>query len=252
MAAPASGGSDAPRYHQLALTLAARIGAGAYAVGDLLPGEEHLCREFGLSRHTVRSALRQLQDAGLVHKSNGIGTRVIAATPPRRFAHTIASVEDLLQYAIDTRLANHRTRRVQADARLAEAFACPRGTGLLRIDALRIAARQHNDAVIAWSRIHVLDTYADIVADLPTLTHAIGTHIEMRFGERITAIEQSVSALALDATQARRFNLPEHSPALRVDRRYLGRNGKPFEIVTSIHPAQSFTLTMRLDRSQGA
>lgn len=245
-------GTEAPRYHQLALALAERIGKGEYPVGALIPGEEQLCREYSLSRHTVRSALRELQDAGLVQKRNGVGTRVIAAAPARAFVHTIGSVDELVQHALDTRLTKHRTRLVKADARLARDFGCARGAALLRIDALRIANQAEGEVVIAWSRIHVLGAYAAIADELASVHEAIGTRIEARFGEHISAIEQLASAVVLDAQAARRLAVAPGSAALRIDRRYLGANGKPFEIATSLHPADRFTLSMRLDRRHGA
>ena len=50
-------------YHRLRSAFAAQslfedIGSGRYAVGGLLPTEADLCRQFAVSRHTVREAYR--------------------------------------------------------------------------------------------------------------------------------------------------------------------------------------------------
>ena len=55
-----------PRYVLLAQALMKDIAQGVYPVGSLLPTEYGLCTQFGLSRHTVREAIRRLQERGLV------------------------------------------------------------------------------------------------------------------------------------------------------------------------------------------
>jgi len=243
-------GLEPPRYQRLAASIAERIGRGAYRVGSLIPPEEQLCREFGLSRFTVRAALRRLQETGLVTRRQGVGTEVLAATPPRVFAHTIGSIEELQQYAKDTRLTRHRTALVAADDALAGALGCRPGARLLRIEAIRVLAAAPRATPIAWTRIHLIEDYAGIRGELKTLEGAIGTRIEERFGERITAIEQTVGAVGLDAQIASRLRVPAGTAGLRIDRRYLGRDGRPFECVTALHPGDRFSLSMRLDRAR--
>ena len=51
-----------PRYQRVADDLTKHIGTGKYPVGGYLPTEMELCRKYGISRHTVREALRQLRD----------------------------------------------------------------------------------------------------------------------------------------------------------------------------------------------
>ena len=46
-----------PRYAQVAQALIEDIQAGRYPVGTLLPTEQELCRQFDISRHTVREAM---------------------------------------------------------------------------------------------------------------------------------------------------------------------------------------------------
>jgi GntR family transcriptional regulator len=53
-------------YQQLSNYLEQQIATGVYPIGSRIAGETELCRLFGLSRATVREALRSLQDRGLV------------------------------------------------------------------------------------------------------------------------------------------------------------------------------------------
>ena len=61
------------QYERLAGTLRDRIAAGIYARGDKLPSEMELMDESGLSRSTVRHALKVLVDEGLVRTERGRG-----------------------------------------------------------------------------------------------------------------------------------------------------------------------------------
>lgn len=249
MTTAASLGLEAPRYQQLAQALATSIAHGEYQVGSLLPGEEALCRVHGMSRYTVREALRHLQGLGLIEKRHGVGTAVLASTPPRAFSHTIGSVEEVRQYAKDTRLVDHRCSMVVADDELAAALSCTPGIKLLRIEAMRVVKHRPADEPLAWSCIHVVERYAGVRSKLKTQHVAIGTLIEQQFGEQITAVEQDIHAVSIDADIARALQVEPGSAGLRVDRRYLGTDGKPFEWATSIHPGPRFGLSMRLDRA---
>ncbi|MEX5297881.1 GntR family transcriptional regulator [Kocuria sp. CPCC 205292] len=50
-----------------------RLRSGEISVGDKLPGERHLAEEFGISRASVREAIRILDAMGLVRSSTGSG-----------------------------------------------------------------------------------------------------------------------------------------------------------------------------------
>jgi len=57
-------------YEQLAGTLRDRISTGALRAGDRLPSETRLAEQSGVSRSTVREALRTLQEAGLIERAS--------------------------------------------------------------------------------------------------------------------------------------------------------------------------------------
>lgn len=70
-----------PFYEQIAAILTDRIAEGTYPLRGRIPAEYDLMLEFGVSRPTVRRAVAQLVDRGLLRTSRGKGTYVIARTP---------------------------------------------------------------------------------------------------------------------------------------------------------------------------
>ena len=68
--------SDIPLYSQLVGIIKQNISSGKLGVGDLLPSESELCRAMGISRNTVRQAIGDLEEEGLVVRKRGKGTFV--------------------------------------------------------------------------------------------------------------------------------------------------------------------------------
>lgn len=65
-------------YMLIADDIAAKIAGGTYAAEQRLPAEAELAGEYGTARMTVRRAIRELRDRGLVETVYGKGTYVLA------------------------------------------------------------------------------------------------------------------------------------------------------------------------------
>lgn len=68
--------SDIPLYAQLVGIIKRCISTGALPVGSLIPSEAELCQALSVSRNTVRQAIGELEDEGLVVRKRGRGTFV--------------------------------------------------------------------------------------------------------------------------------------------------------------------------------
>ena len=68
--------SPDPLYKQVKDVLERRIQSGQLKPGDALPSGQQLCEQYGVSSITVRRALRDLVDAGLIHRRPGLGSFV--------------------------------------------------------------------------------------------------------------------------------------------------------------------------------
>jgi len=68
-------------YQSVADDLRDRILSGRFAPGDRLPAETELCTEYGVSRSTVREALRALANQNLVVTARGVSGGTFVALP---------------------------------------------------------------------------------------------------------------------------------------------------------------------------
>lgn len=73
--------SPLPLYRQLASRLAEDIQQGRYAIGERLPSEPELSRQFQIGRPTVRQATDTLIQRHLIERRRGAGTFVLARPP---------------------------------------------------------------------------------------------------------------------------------------------------------------------------
>jgi len=82
MPGPGSASSaDALLYEQIAGSLRERIAGGKYPLNAKLPSEQVLSGEFGVSRPTVKNAVRLLEREGLIRTRPAVGSFVIRRTP---------------------------------------------------------------------------------------------------------------------------------------------------------------------------
>ena len=134
--------SAPPAWQMVADSLRRKIALGLYRPGDVLPSERQLAEGMGVSRITVREALRVLQGERLVEsrRSNSGGAQVCA---PRSRPHAEVRAE----------LRRERGRFLQIlDCRIANESLAARLAARLRTEAHLAALEQTIPAMAAASR----------------------------------------------------------------------------------------------------
>ena len=100
------------KQEMIAQDLAEKIHHGLYCPGDYLPSEHQLTDLYGTSRETIRSALSQLNDLGLIQKIKGKGSIVLDYQKFTLPISGITSFQELNQklgmHAVTTVLKNER------------------------------------------------------------------------------------------------------------------------------------------------
>jgi len=127
-----------PLYSQVAKRIEDAIRSGAMPPGARLETELALSERLGLSRPTVRRAIQDLVDKGLLVRRRGIGTQVVHGPVTRRVELT-SLYDDLAQDAQypTTKLLSREERR--APDAVADALGVAPGTVVLHIRRVRFA-----------------------------------------------------------------------------------------------------------------
>lgn len=234
-----------PLYKTIANTLRSEIFDGGYAVGDQFPKEFDLCERFNVSRHTVRSALSCLEREGLLTRTKSAGTVIRSTEPSSAFVQKIASVDDLLQYPVETQLDAKSLDDLEAGQMLAQWFEAKPGIELARIRSVR---KRIDDAkALCWSEIYVRRKYAGVFDHVGKDNRPVYRIMQELYGLDIARVEVELGAVAMRDPEAGYLAVPENTPAVRVLRRYYDRAGEVFETSVSLHPEDRFTYKLTFE-----
>jgi DNA-binding GntR family transcriptional regulator len=242
--------SSRPRYVEIADLLAAEISQGRRSVGTLLPTEHELSAAHQVSRATVREALRQLQGRGLIARSQGVGTRVLASSARANYLLSSHSVTLASGYSEESHFVAKQRRVIRASPALARQIGVTPGSEWVHLSGYRVLMRQLRPP-LSIVNIYVASQYAEF-ADTFDGVHPIFQTIERERGVAISEITQDINALILTASQARQLRTDPGSAGLHVLRRFLGPEGQPVEVTRNLHVADRFTFSLRLHPSQSA
>jgi DNA-binding GntR family transcriptional regulator len=236
-------------FSDIARDLTEGIACGRYPVGALLPTELELCDHYKTSRHTVRAALHELQQLGLVSRRKNVGTRVESIHPRNDFHSSLGSLDDLTQFGSTHIRAVQSIEETTASAALAKDLECAEETRWLRISSLRMD-REAGSRPIGWTDVYIDPQYAEIgavVRESPSTL--ISSLIEARYGRRIAEIRQVIRAVKVSETMASILKVEPGTPGLHILRWYYDAAGQVFEVSVTVHPADRFSVAMRLQRA---
>lgn len=236
------------RYATLARALLADIQAGRYQVGAQLPTELELCERFGVSRYTVRQALRELKDIGVISTRQGIGTLVRAQPTVPNLIYSANTVEDLLQITKQTRIQLLSVKDVIADEALAEFLPCRVGQQWIILSQLRFLPTF--TIPVAYLTTYIRSEFANIIPRIGVEDLPIFRMIEQEHGQRLGEIQQEIVSIALGAEEAKAVGAEPGFHALQMTRRFFDERDRLTQVTIASYPGGRFThtSTFRLKR----
>ncbi|CDH79548.1 GntR family transcriptional regulator [Pseudomonas aeruginosa] len=238
------------RYALVAKDLRDKIANGGYPVGSLLPTELELCELYEVSRHTVRAAITQLQNQGLVSRRKRVGTRVESSAPSGGYRHSLESVEDLVHLAETQVRSIQKVRHFVADIAEAERLELQPGGHYFCVSSIRIDQGRES-APMCWTDVYADEAYADVIPLAEQHPdELISALIERSFGRRIDVIDQQVKAVLISPELAQKLVAEPGTPGLKIIRHYRDEQGKLVVASETVHPDDRFTLVMHMKREK--
>jgi GntR family transcriptional regulator len=245
----ASLASGEPLYRQLVQSLRNDILRGVFPVGSQMPTEEELTTRFAVSRHTVREALRHLRADGLVSSRQGSGTTVMPPPPSTPFnVHKVASIDELIAYATESRYVVERTDVVGSAEVNVDEPRVPVQRRWLRLQGLRFGD-EPGTPPICWTEVFVAAEYAGVERLMGRQRGPIWRLIEDVYGERLVEVEQTLRVRPVPAEIAAGLCVEPDSTVVEVSRTYKTTSDKVAEVSVNLYPADKFRFSMKLRRA---
>ena len=232
--------SPVPLYHQLAEQFSHAITVGQLQPGDAFENEIAVAERLQVSRPTVRRAIQELVDQGLLLRRRGLGTTVANSKVHRKFELT-SLYDDLVR---DKRhAAHHRHRARGRDERAGRSGARPERRTLHLLYIVRV--RYAGDTPLALMTNWLPPGLSDLTReDLERQ----GLYACLRDrGVKPVVAQQSIGARMPTALERRQLEIRGSQPVLTMTRMAFDASGNAVEFGDHSYRASDYTIDLMVD-----
>jgi GntR family transcriptional regulator len=231
-----------PIYHQLKEWLRAEIASGTWQPGDLIPSERELSEQFGISRMTVRQALNELREEGILRREQGRGTYVAEPKIEQRLTRLTGFTEDMKRRALRSGARVLRQMWVEAPAAAAKALRITPGKQIVLLQRLRMAEGEPMAIESSYLHFGGMAGLLEENFENQSLYHCLSE----KYGILPTRAEQKVEAAICREQDCRLLHIEPGSPVLRNRRVTYDQRNKPFEYTDSIYRGDRYIFYVEL------
>src|SRR5512143_2278562 len=203
-----------PLYSRIQEHIAELILSGKLAPDTKIQSEREYSEDLGVSRMTVRRALTELVNEGLLERKHGSGTYVAKPKVTYESAELVNYVEAMRQRNIATASQLLEFSEIVASRRLAELLKIEIGNPIYRVDLLRFANRvpvileRVFFPCVRFPKLEEWDLEKSSIYDLLTSVYNV----------ELGRISQTVEAIAAVDTVAQQLRIEENAPLLMLSR----------------------------------
>ncbi len=237
-----------PKYYQLAQTLSGQISSGALKPNDQLPTEDELSQRYGLSRGTVREAMRLLENDGLVRRERGRGTFVSDVFQSSALFSLMPFGEAMRRQSRVPTTRVLKATILPATAEVAQRLAIEVDKPVIYVVRLRLADNQP----VVYEERYLAHSLCPQLLGEDLAESSIHTLIVFKYGVPLVKMTHTVEAGCLLADQATHLQMNPGDNAFLIDRlTFTEENGNRFPAVwfQGIYRESSFDLKASLQRS---
>jgi GntR family transcriptional regulator len=217
--------SGSSLYARVESVLAADIANGSLPPEAQLPPEEGLIERFKVSRTTVRRAIRNLIERGLVEVRRGKGTFVTQPKITQELTELTGFVEDMqaLGRTPTARLLDKRI--VAADEAVAHHLALTPGTLVVRLWRVRLA----DGVAMSFDETYLPRDIGKEIAGNDLELKPVFALLEEKYDTPLVEAEYKLEAAAAGPVAAEALQVPAGSPILLIERTSYTTGNRPVD-----------------------
>ena len=235
--------SPVPFYFQLKQLIRDDIAGGRWHPGDRIPSEHALCDHFAVSRTTVRQALAELENEGLLVKLKGRGTFVAEPRSSSWFLQSSHGFHDEATRA--GRAVTSRVLRCEVEPLpqwAALALDLPSGSSGLTLERLRAV----DGEFVMYVESHLLGELGDVVFKADLEAGSLYGALKEQRGLEVAGGRRVVEATTARDELARLLEIEPGAAVLQVQAVSWDASLRPFECYRAWHRSDRTTIEVQV------
>jgi GntR family transcriptional regulator len=244
LAAELAAQSPGPLYAQIRQLLRERILDGTYQPHQQMPSEAEMIAGFGVSRITVRQALADLQNEGLIFRLHGKGSFVSKPKAFQDLGRLQGFGEAMRKHGYESFNRVLSLKTVTPAPSVAERLQLPKRGKATEIRRLRFLNREP----ISLDITCVPTTIGQRLAKQDLATRDIFVILENDFGLALGHADLQIDSTLADEALAGLLKVEEGAPVLHIERTTHLADGTPIDHEHLYYRGDAFQYKVRVDR----
>lgn len=243
--------SPTPLYHRIYTVLRERIINGYYPADLPVPSEAELAQSFGVSRITIRKAMKILSDEGLVTRARGRGTFVTDHSQQHRLNRAVVSnINGLFNYlntvGLSTTLRVISIDKSEAPPRIAVLMGVAPDAQIVR----SVRVRDLDGRPYSLSIAYLLPEIGSAIQE-DDLAQNNMIDLVQQAGARVDQVEQVLTATLADDYAAQHLQVPVGAALMRMIRVFVDARLGSFYVAEILYCADRYEYRVALRREPG-
>jgi GntR family phosphonate transport system transcriptional regulator len=230
------------RWQQISQTISHSIASGEYRRGGRLPTEAEFAERFGVNRHTVRRALKELRDQGILQSRQGAGVFVVGQARAYRLGKRTRLSQNLDRQGqgLTMTLLAVEKRRASDSERVQFGSHAGRGLTVTAVHGIRLLEGQPVSLFHSLVPIDLAPDFGEELKGCRSVTKALEACGIADYTRRSTHL----TAVAADPIQAHHLECRGGDPLLRSDSVNILADGSVIEVGTTWFRGDSIRLVV--------
>jgi GntR family transcriptional regulator len=230
-----------PLWHQTEQALREMIQKGGWADGEQIPNETRLTAMLGVSRITLRHALRRLVETGLLRREHGRGTFVRRSTIVAGMRGLTSFTDEMINLGETAGTRGTMAEEIGAGEEVADALGLAPGDPVVRLRRVRLGNGNPMGVQTAFLPVGRVPGFLPVTGEIASLYRLL----RERYGIVPTEAEELYRVGTVAPEDAHDLGVAAHSPAFEVRRTTSDAEG-PFEHVQSTMRADRYEIRSKL------
>jgi GntR family transcriptional regulator len=236
--------SPIPLYYQIMNQLREKITAGEYAVNSALPPERELVETYQVSRMTIRQAISELVNEGLLVRRKGIGTFVAPPKLEQTLNSLTSFTEDMAKRGMKAGSRILSFKETLPDATIRKTLGLHADEKVFECVRLRLA----DEEPMALETTMLPTSICPGLRREDLENQSLYKVLMERWGVQLDYATQSLEPILAPPYEATLLHVAPGAPLLLMHRVTYDQDGRAFEHVKSLYRGDRYKLVTELYR----